>query len=56
MTERYKGKKILCKECKSQIFDVGVDGGEEPFKLTVHKKDCKFVKKLKDRSVPVSDN
>jgi len=45
LTRIYKGKEILCKDCKTKDFRT--TGNKEKYGLiVVHKKNCPYIKKL----------
>lgn len=51
-----EGKKVLCDECKTKKYrSITIDNQEdEDFGIiVVHKKDCPYVKSLKENSVEV---
>ncbi len=53
--EKTKGKKELCKACKTKYYRkiFGVVKKEDYGFIVIHKKDCSYLKKLLENSIKV---
>lgn len=54
LSRKYKGKEVLCKSCKTKEFQVVVGNPKSKYGcIAIHKKGCKFLKRLLKDSVEV---